>query len=437
MARTRQRFSAEYLHKVVYKKFQLVQDPPKNRSCSFSLADCLMSGFAMFSLKYPSLLQFDQGHAEDEALKYNLKNLYNIKAVPCDTQIRERLDPIEPSKIRKPFKAIFAQLQRGKVLEQYQYLDKSYLLSVDGTGVFSSHEIHCQNCCEKHHRNGSVTYYHQLLGAAIIHPDHKVVIPMAPEPILKQDGNEKNDCERNAAKRLLENLRKEHPFLKIIVVEDGLASNCPHVQTLNLLNFSYILGIKPGDHKSLFTWLEGENCTTHETIDQNKVVHRFRFINKAPLNEVNFECKVNFVEYWEINPKGPMQHFSWITDLTVTKENVFAIMRGGRARWRIENETFNTLKNQGYNFSHNFGHGYQYLHTVFSMLMMLAFLIDQTQAFCCPSFKKAWEKMHSKIRLWERIRNMVTLCQIPGGWTMLLEAIAQGIKPKTLFFDTS
>ena len=64
------------------------------------------------------------------------------------------------------------------------------------------------------------------------------------------------------------------------------------------------------------------------------------------------------------------------------------IMRGGRARWKIENETFNTLKNLGYNFERNYGHGKNYLSTIFCMLMMLAFLIDQIQEICCPLFRR-------------------------------------------------
>ena len=73
----------------------------------------------------------------------------------------------------------------------------------------------------------------------------------------------------------------------------------------------------------------------------------------------------------------------------VNKRNVFRLMRGGRARWKIENETFNTLKNQGYNFEHNYGHGEQNLSVVFAMLMMLAFLVDQTQQLCCALFRAA------------------------------------------------
>ncbi len=123
-----------------------------------------------------------------------------------------------------------AQLQRGKGLEGFAYLDGHYLLSLDGTGYFSSSTIHCPQCGEKHHRNGTITYYHQMLGAVLVHPDRSEVFPLAPEPILKRDGARKNDCERDAAKRLLTDLRREHPHLKLIVIEDGLASNAPHIR---------------------------------------------------------------------------------------------------------------------------------------------------------------------------------------------------------------
>ena len=81
-------------------------------------------------------------------------------------------------------------------------------------------------------KTGEVTYYHQMLGAAIVHPNLKAVIPLAPEPIIKQDGETKNDCERNAAKRFFEKLRKDHPHLQLIVTEDSLSSNAPHVREL-------------------------------------------------------------------------------------------------------------------------------------------------------------------------------------------------------------
>jgi hypothetical protein len=115
------------------------------------------------------------------------------------------------------------------------------------------------------------------------------------------------------------------------------------------------------------------------------------------------DVRVNFIEYWERGPEQ-VQHFSWVTDLRVSKRNVYKLMRGGRARWKIENETFNTLKNQGYHFEHNDGHGEQNLSVAFAMLMMLAFLVDQTQQLCCALFRAVWAKFGSKRLGWERMR---------------------------------
>src|SRR5439155_14929792 len=177
---------------------------PRLPDAEIALTDALMSAFAMFSLKAPSLLAFDKERAEG-----NLETIYGIERVPCDTRMREILDPVFPEALRPVFKRVFTQLQRGKALESMVFLDDYYLLALDGTGYFSSKTIHCASCLHKVHRNGSVTYYHQILGAAILHPDCHTVIPLMPEPIVKQDGTEKNDCERNTAKRLIAKLRQD------------------------------------------------------------------------------------------------------------------------------------------------------------------------------------------------------------------------------------
>ena len=174
------------------------------------LVDCLMSGLAVFSLKFPSLLQFDESKNE-EIIRHNLKTMYEVQRAPCDTQMRERLDQVPPEEIRGVFKKVFSSLQRGKVLEKYQFIDKHYLLLADGTGFFSSKTVHCENCCVKNHKNGSKTYHHQMLGTVIAHPDRKEVIPLCPEPIANTDGQKKNDCERNASKRLLADIRRGAP----------------------------------------------------------------------------------------------------------------------------------------------------------------------------------------------------------------------------------
>jgi hypothetical protein len=249
------------------------------------------------------------------------------------------------------------------------------------------------------------------VGAALVHPDCKEAIVLCPETIRQQDGQTKNDCERNAIRRLLGKLRQDHPHMDFIVNEDSLSSNAPHIDDLEEHKLHYILGVKEGDHKFLFQHVaqaveQGE--AVELTIEDEKntaITHSFRIVYRAPLNKSHQEKLVTFVEYWEINNKtGKKQHFSWITDLEVTEKNVCQFMRGARARWKIENETFNTLKNQGYQFGHNFGLGKQHLSEVFVLLMMLAFLVDQIQQLCCPLFQAAWKKWKTKRSFWEKVR---------------------------------
>jgi Transposase DDE domain len=400
--RGRKYLSADALFNLVRSGLATIPDYRPSET-DISLTDALMSAFAMFSLKSPSLLAFDKERAEG-----NLHTIYGMERVPCDTRMREILDPVSPKVLRPVFTSVFRQLQRGKALEPMAFLDGHYLLALDGTEYFSSKTIHCASCLQKVHRNGSITYFHQLLGAAIIHPDVREVIPLMPEPIVKQDGTAKNDCERNAAKRFVAKLRQDHPHLKFIVTEDSLSSNAPHIETLQDHELHYILGIKEGDHAFLFQQVQAAEEAGHVTYYERHdraagLVHRFRFVNDVSLNASNTDVRVNFIEYWEIG-QDKVQHFSWVTDLRVTKRNVFHLMRGGRARWKIENETFNTLKNQGYNFEHNYGHGEQHLSVVFAMLMMLAFLVDQAQQLCCALFQAVWAKLGSKRLLWERMR---------------------------------
>jgi len=318
---------------------------------------------------------------------------------------------LSPEALRPAFQDVFRQVQRGKVLEDYRFLPDGYLLLLDGTGYFSSPTIHCDSCMEKHHQDGTITYYHQMLGAVIAHPDKAEVLAVTPEPIIKQDGETKNDCERNAAKRFLARFRKDHPTLEVIVVEDGLSSNAPHVRDLKTYGMHFILGVQEGDHKYLFEEVrrrEEANDSVQEVKirdSQPNLQHIFTIVRDVPLNESNDEVRVTFLRYIEYDEQSDsVRIFTWITDLTVTKGNVYRIMRAGRARWKIENETFNTLKNQGYCYEHNYGHGEKNLSVVFALLMMLTFLVDQVQQLCNPLFQGALLKLGSKRALWEQQR---------------------------------
>lgn len=417
--------SAPALLNQARRAFEKIPDPRRYNQ-KFSLPDILMSGLAVFGLKYPSLLKFDEQRNE-ERIRANLKSLYGVKQAPCDTQLRAVLDLVDPAEIRAPFIEINQRLYKQKFLEEFRYLG-SFLVSTDGTGQFHSSNIHCPACCERHHQNGQVSYYHQLLAAVLVHPDRKQVIPLFPEAITHQDGATKNDCEANASKRLLKQLREAFPNWPLRVVEDSLSANGPHIKLLKELNIGFIISAKPDGQESLFAEvknriLEGKS-EEFEVVGDDEIVRGYRWINGVPLNKSNPDLLVNFLDYWEIRD-GEEFNFSWITDIQLTAKNVPLVMEGGRSRWHIENQTFNTLKNQDYEFEHNYGHGEQHLATVFAMLMMLAFLIDQVQEYSCAFFQAARQRFRSRTSLWIKIKGLFTEFFIEN-WEALWRAIIYG-----------
>lgn len=129
---------------------------------------------------------------------------------------------------------------------------------------------------------------------------------------------------------------------------------------------SYILVAKPTDHKILFEWVNeitamGE-AGHFECRDEKGRLHKYHWVNDVPINGNPEADHVNFFQYWLINKRGKTTYRnSWVTDIYVCHDNIQTLVKGGRARWKIENETFNTLKNQGYHIEHNYGHGQKYL----------------------------------------------------------------------------
>jgi len=391
-------FNADALIGVVYDQFEKIIDGRVGK-IEISLTDALLSGFALFSLKDPSLLAFDQRRKEPE----NLQRIYHLKQIPSDTQMRTILDEVAPDELRPVYKALWGEVDRSGLLSQMRYLPEGYILSLDGSQYFSSYKIHCSHCLEKRQRNGELLYSHQMLGGVIVSPEQKVVLPLFPEPIVKQDGTTKNDCERNAAKRFVEKLRQDHPDLPLVMVEDALSSNAPHIELLQSHKIRFILGVKESDHAHLFAQIE-QAVVKGKCHERKGKQGRYRWVKQVQLNASNPDLLVNVLEYWETDVTGKTTHWAWVTDLTLNPKTVKRIMRAGRARWKVENETFNTLKNQGYQFEHNFGHGQQFLSALFATLMMLAFFVDQLQQFGCKLFQAVWHKLGSKQHLWERIR---------------------------------
>jgi len=187
------------LHGFIKHEFKQFVDIRDNNT-SIDLDDALMSGYAMFSLKDSSVLEFNN---ERTVRASNLKEVYKIKKAPSDSGMREILDPVSPRTFAPIFAGLYKRLEKAGIIKSYEYFDDYILCSLDGVHHFSSECIRCAKCTEYKKTNGKKEFRHYTLSSVIMYPDKSVVFPIAHEEIVRQDGSKKNDCEHNAAKRLL------------------------------------------------------------------------------------------------------------------------------------------------------------------------------------------------------------------------------------------
>jgi hypothetical protein len=387
--------------------FEQIEDSRQAGKVDYRLHDCLMSALAMMVFQDPSLLSF-QRRMHDPLQGGNLKALFAVEAIPKDTALRESLDAVSTEALTPAFEIFLQRLQRGKQLAAYSFLDGHYLIALDGSQYFSSEQIQCPGCLTQQKAKGPLRYSHQILQAVMLHPHMRQVLPLAPEPVANTDGHRKQDCELAAAKRILPKIRTAHPRLPIIITADGLYSDQPFVDALKKAGMSFILVAKPTDHKLLFEWVNelsglGEGGRLEFT-DAKGRRHTYRWINQVPLNGSRNADELNFFEYWLTVGQKVTYHNSWVSDITVSENNVRELVQGGRARWKIENETFNTLKNQGYHIEHNFGHGQKQLSMNFFVLNLLAFYIHQILELCDLNYQYCRSQFSSRQEYWNNLR---------------------------------
>jgi hypothetical protein len=454
------------LFRFIKRKFGELSDK-RAGNIQFSLGDTLQSGLAMFSLKDSSVLEFI---TRFKARSENLLRIYKINNCPSDSQMRQIIDEVTPIQIERVKLKLIQKIKTEGILEEFEYFKGWKLLLVDGVHHYSSQNLHCDNCQTTHHQDGAITYSHSMLASVIAHPDKKEVIPLCEEAIVNQDGQTKNDCELNAVKRLHDKVKTRHFSEKFIYVEDALFANGPHIRDIEAQNNRYIIRVKPGSgagsvllqyealvntgqvlQKEAFNSItklfdkHGIHKPSKQPPQINEIITNekntikvWRFVNGLYLNEANPDIEVNFLRYEErsVSNGKILKSFDWITNIVLNEYNVKKVTKAGRSRWKIENETFNTLKNQGYHFGHNFGHGHNHLATNLVLLMMLAFLIDQIQQLADQLFSDALKTAKRKKYLWEDIRSFFKILPF---YSMkgIYKAIIFGLKPEFQKLDSS
>ena len=389
-------------------------DPRHEKSIQHSLHDAVMSGLACMYFQEPSLLQF-QTEMESKYQQNNLRTLFDVKTIPSANAMKEILDNQDSEQFQPISKAIVQRLQRGNQLKAFDLLPGVKVCSIDATQYHTSHSIRC-DCCltaNKDNDDKPTRYYHSALQAAIMHPDKKQVIPIGVEPIQNTDGTKKQDCETNAAKRLIPRLREQFPKMGLIITGDDLFSRQPMVETVLEHRYDYFFVAKETSHPFMMKWIDTQGPINEVCdIDEKGRTVIYQWMNEVPLNGSNDAIKVNFFRKKTItfDPTGKpvrCRTESWVTSLDVTAELVPLFVRGAKSRWKVENECFNTLKNQGYHLTHNYGHGEKHLAFNFYQLTLLAFTLHQVAELCDIAYQACRKMAGSKRSLWEKLRTLI------------------------------
>lgn len=355
-----------------------------------------------------------------------------MEKIPTDNHIRSMLDPVAPEEVFGLFGEALNRLEQKGGLGAFHRLDGRVLIALDGTEYFTSKKICCPNCSHRKRNTGAEEYYHSLLSAALVAPGHARAMPLEPEFVTPQDGHDKQDCENAATKRWLAKFGPGYARLKPVYLGDDLYSRQPICEAVQGVGGSFVFTAKPSSHKCLYEWLDGVALPSLEEKVKNGrafVTHRYRWMESVPLRDGKDALSVNWLQMEIINKAGKVAFSnSFVTDLPVNQETVAEIAACGRARWKIENETFNTLKTKGYHLEHNFGHGKQYLAGFLVTLNLLAFAFHTVCDLVDQAWREARETVKTRRRFFEDLRTL-TRYMVFISWRALIRTMITGEPP--------
>jgi hypothetical protein len=308
-----------------------------------------------------------------------------------------------------------------------------YTMVLDGSDYFHSTKIECPGCLKSTDTKGIVHYRHTVVGATLVRAGSHRILPLDVEEVRNTDGSEKQDCEVNAGKRLIERFRQEHRQMKVIVSGDDLYSHEPFVQQLKQDRLPFVLVAKPDSHKELFEWVEmleqrggSEHGDWHEGPACRRRLFEYRIVRQVPLT-AQHTTWVTFVEVWERTKAGQLvYHNSFVTDLEVDRDNVSVVVAIGRSKWKIENEQFNVHKNHGYELEHNYGHGQQTLSMVFYLLNLLAFVAHAILEMGDRLYQQA-RAQESRRELWNALRTFMNRLLVDSWQDLLLTFLTDDV----------
>ncbi len=406
--------------------------PDKRKGAGiYSIADIGLSAFSLFFMQSESFLSY-QRSLEEGRKTSNCQTLFGMERIPTDNHIRSMLDPVHPSHLQPAFDQVVTTLCAYGGMKEFQRLDKRILIALDGSEYFSSQKLGCPHCQTRRRANGKIESYHSMLAASIVAPGHAMVVPLMPEFIVKPDGAEKQDCERSAAKRWLAAHGERMAPLRPVYLGDDLFACQPIAEAVLAAAADFLFTAKPDSHKTLYDFMNGavlDELTVRRKEGGRTLTMRYRWFAGAPLRDGADALAVNWISVTITDVKGKTTYDgAFVTSLPVTSETVAEIAACARARWKIENESFNVLKNNGYHLEHNFGHGKENLAMMFAAMNLLAFAFHTVCDCLEDLWIKARQAKRARKRLFEHIRTITAYLVFPS-WEILLKTIIKSKPP--------
>ena len=409
-------------------------DPRKGRGGNIAMADFGLSAFSMFFMQSASFLSF-QRLLEKGQGRSNCQSLFEIEKIPSDNYIRDMLDEADPALLAPCFERLETLLAEPPMRQAFARLGGRTLVAWDGTEYFCSQKIGCPHCLTRQRSNGKTESYHSMLAATTVAPGHSKVVPLMPEFIAPQDGAEKQDCERNAVKRWFGKHHARLSPLRPVYLGDDLFACQPVAKMVTDNGGDFIFTAKESSHKALYDFIDGAEPNRHEEKVRKRKTRetfRYRWINAVPLRDGKDAMLVNWIAFEIVDAKGRVKYsMAWVTSLAVTKNNVAEIAVCGRARWKIENESFNVMKNHGYELEHNFGHGETFLAMMLAALNLLAFAWHTALELLEPAWQAARQAASKRTTFFAHLA-MLTAYAIFPSWPIFLESLATFTIPPEL-----
>jgi hypothetical protein len=401
-------------------------DKRTGKSGRYGMADIGLAAFSVFFMQSPSSLAHQQHLAQGQG-RSNCETLFGMTAIPSGNHIRAMLDPVPPARFHPVFAALIAELERSGGMAAFRRLGEHVLIALDGTEYFRSAKLSCANCSTRARAGGKTEPFHSAVLPALVAPGHARVVPLEPEFIVPQDGQDKQDCESRAARRWLSAHGRRYAGLGAVFLGDDLYSRQPVCQEALDAGGHFLFVCKPDSHPTLQEYLTGialpEHVERHKH-GRERFVYRYRWLADVPLRDGTDALPVNWLAIEISNPAGKLAYRnSFVTDLPVDAANVAELAACGRARWKIESETFNVLKTKGYHLEHNFGHGRDNLAAVLATLNLLAFACHTVCDLAEAAWQQAMATLGRRTRFFETLRSLTVYLIFPS-WPDLLATLA-------------